>query len=113
MFLLGPRLPELFGTAVLDDDPSAPQFWLQSWEPGYAELSISDLESQADLEELAADAARRLPGHFWPRFPEALRPIQRFGQLQAFDVTEQRARDLAKTLADETVASWQRFKTTR
>ena len=113
MFLLGPRLPELFGTAVLNDDAGAPEFWLQSWEPGYAELSTSDIESQADLEDLATDAARQLAGHFWTRFPEPLRPIQRFGQLQAFDATEKRARVLAKTLADETFASWQQFRQAR
>ncbi len=113
MFLLGPRLPEVFGTAILSDDPQTPEFWLQSWEPGYAELSISDLESQADLEELAVDAARQLAGHFWVRFPEPLRPVQRIGQLQAFDMTELRARSLAKELAGETFASWQRFRRTR
>jgi hypothetical protein len=85
---------------------------LQSWQPAYAELSISDIESQVDLEELAADAARQLAGHFWKRFPEALRPTQRLGQLRAFDATQERARSLAKTLADETFASWQRFKAT-
>lgn len=109
MFLLGPRLPQRFGTAVLNDDPSAPEFWLQSWEPGYAELSLSDLQSQTDLEELAIDAARQLAGHFWVRFPEPLRPIQRFNQLEALDTTEERARALAKVLADETFASWRRF----
>jgi hypothetical protein len=109
-FLLGPRMPELFGTADLNDDPSVPEFWLQSWEPGYTEVSISAIESQVDLEELAVDAARQLAGHFWIRFPTPLRPTQRYNQLHAFDLTEKRARDLARALADETLASWQQFK---
>lgn len=113
MFLLGPRLPERFGTATLSSDPHMPHFWLQSWEPGYTELALTDVQSQQDLEQLAADAALQLAGHFWTRFPEPLRPAQRFGQLRMFDATAPRARELAKALAAETLVSWQRFRQAR
>ena len=113
MALLGPRTPQVFGTVVLDEAPGAPEYWMQSWEPGYYELAASDLESQADLEELAIDAARQLAGHFWTRFPEPLRVHQRNAQLRAFDLAERRARTLAKTLADETSAGWEVFRKTK
>jgi hypothetical protein len=110
MSLLGPRLPQVFGTVVLDDAPGAPEFWLQAWEPGYYELPLSDIESQAELEELAIDAARQLAGYFWTQFPEPLRVHQRYVQLRAFDIVDLRARALAKVIADETVSAWQQFR---
>lgn len=113
MALLGPRMPQVFGTVVLDEAPGAPEYWMQSWEPGYYELALTDLESQTDLEELAIDGARQLAGHFWTRFPEPLRVHQRNAQLHAFDLADKRARTLAKTLADETTAGWEQFRKTK
>jgi hypothetical protein len=110
MSLLGPRMPQVFGTVVLDDAPGAPEFWLQAWEPGYYELALSDIESQAELEELAAFAARQLAGHFWTQFPEPLRMHQRYVQLRAFDIVDLRARALAKVIADDIVTAWQQFR---
>jgi hypothetical protein len=112
MTLLGPRLPEIFGFADLGTE-TAPLFWMQSWVPGYREVSIANLRSEAELAELAEDAARQLAGHFWTRFPEALRPMQRQAQLKAFDKTAERATALAREFADETMREWQRFRTTR
>ncbi len=113
MSLLGPRMPQVFGTVVLDEAPGAPEYWMQSWDPGYYELELSDLESQMDVEQLAVDAARQLAGHFWTRFPEPLRVHQRNAQLRAFDLSGLRARALAKSLADETSAGWERFRSTK
>ena len=113
MSLLGPRMPPVFGTVPLDEAVSAPEYWVQAWEPGYYELSTKDIESQTDLEELSVDGARQLAGHFWTRFPEPLRKTQRFAQLRAFELYQERARALAKSLADETVAGWERFRAER
>ena len=110
MSILGPRTPQVFGTVSLDDAPGAPEYWLQAWEPGYYELPLSDIESQAELEELAVDAARQLAGYFWTHFPEPLRLHQRYVQLRAFDLVDLRARALAKVMADDTVAAWQQFR---
>jgi hypothetical protein len=110
MSLLGPRMPEVFGTVVLNDSPGEPAFWMQAWEPGYYELALRDIESQSDLDELGIDAARQLAGHFWTRFPEPLRVHQRFAQLRAFDLAERRARDMARDLAAETHAAWEKFR---
>jgi hypothetical protein len=108
MSILGPRMPETYGYATLDD--GALPFWVQAWVPGYRELSIGDLQNDADVAELAEDAARQLAGHFWTRFPEPLRALQRRAQLEAFDLVDARARRLAKELADETVHEWGRFR---
>jgi hypothetical protein len=112
MSLLGPRMPQVFGTVVLDESKAAPEFWVQAWEPGYYELALGDIESQADLDELAVDAARQLAGHFWTRFPEPLRVHQRYAQLEAFDLVGARARALARGLADEVIAGWTHFRAT-
>jgi hypothetical protein len=112
MTILGPRLPEVNGYASLADD-SSPEFWVQSWVPGYRELSIKDLENETELKEVVVDAARQLAGHFWSRFPEEIRSVQRHAQLRAFDMTADRARQVAKDFAAETTREWEKFKTPR
>ena len=87
-----------------------PEFWLQSWDPGHHELSIKDLRAEAELVEVAEDAARQLAGHFWTRFPEAIRAVQRQAQLKAFDMTRARATSMAREFSDETYREWERFR---
>jgi uncharacterized protein DUF2252 len=108
--LLGRRMPDIFGFLPQEQDQSAPEWWVQSWDPGYRELSIADITTQSELDELAADAAHQLAGHFWGTFPEPLRQYLRFAQLRAFELVETRARQLARELAAETVAGWERFR---
>jgi hypothetical protein len=111
--LLGPRLPDVFGFLPREGAREAPELWIQSWDRGYRELSIADLRSQTDLNELAVDAGTQLAGHFWTKFPEPLRGHQRFAQLRAFEMTSTRAKLLARTLADETIMEWERFRRQR
>jgi hypothetical protein len=108
--LLAHPLPKVFGVLPNPEGDDLPEIWIQSWERGYRELSLSDLRGQADLNALAADAGTQLAGHFWTTSPEALRGYQRFTQLRAFELTEQRARELARSLAGEVVAEWNRFR---
>ena len=106
--VLGRRMPTLHGFAPLLG--STRHFWLQSWDPGYAELSLADITSQHELEELAADAARQLAGQLWSRFPETLGRYQRHAQRKAFDATRARVITLARELATEANAAWERFR---
>jgi hypothetical protein len=108
--ILGQSLPEVFGFVPREGARDAPELWIQSWDRGYRELAVADLRNQKDLEELAVDAGRQLAGHFWTKFPEPLRGHQRFAQLRAFEMTEERARNLARELAEETVREWDRFR---
>ena len=112
MSLLGPRMPDVFGYVELDDKPGDRPFWVQSWLPGYVEITLEDIHSQEELEELAVDAARQLAGHFWTRFPDPLRGYQRYAQLQGFDATRERAIALASELAREVVVEWDHFRKT-
>jgi len=108
--LLGRRMPDIFGFLPQEQDPTAPEWWVQSWDSGYREFSIDELATQTELNELAADAARQLAGHFWTKFPEPLRQYLRFAQLRAFELVDARARQLAKDLAAEAVTGWERFR---
>ena len=108
--LLDHPLPKVFGVLPNPEGDELPEIWIQSWERGYRELSLSDIRDQADLNALATDAGTQLAGHFWSTSPEALRGYQRFTQLRAFELTEQRARDLARSLASEIVDEWNRFR---
>lgn len=108
--LLDHQLPKVFGVLPNPDGDELPEIWIQSWERGYRELSLSDVRDQADLNALATDAGTQLAGHFWSTSPEALRGYERFTQLRAFELTEQRGRDLARSLARDVIAEWNRFR---
>lgn len=105
--VLGRRMPEVHGLAEMLG--SKRRFWVQSWDPGYVELELADIANQTELEELAVDAARQLAGPLWNRFPERLRRYEQYAQAQAFDVTRARVVKLAKQLATESNAAWERF----
>jgi len=108
--LLAHPLPKVFGVLPNPGGDELPEIWIQSWERGYRELSLSDIRDQADLNALATDAGTQLAGHFWLTSPEALRGYERFTQLRAFELTERRARDLARSLARDVIAEWGRFR---
>lgn len=108
--MLGHPLPEVFGVLPNPEGEELPEIWIRSWNRGYRELSLTDLRGQADLDALATDAGTQLAGHFWHTFPEPLRDYQRFTQLRAFELTEERARTLARSLASEVIAAWKRFR---
>lgn len=108
MSILSRRMPEIHGFASLPG--TSRRFWVQSWDPGYQELSLRDVQSQADLEEVVVDAAEQLGGHLWTKFPEALRLYQRYAQMEAFDATRAEVVVLARTLALESNAAWERFR---
>jgi Uncharacterized protein conserved in bacteria (DUF2252) len=111
--LLAQHQPEVFGFLPREGAQQAPELWIQSWDPGYRELAVADLQSQTDLNDVAADAGSQLAGHFWTTFPAPLRDHQRFAQLRAFEMSGMRARDLARRLANETVTEWERFRRQR
>ena len=100
----------MFGVLPNPEGDELPELWIQSWERGYRELSLSDIRDQADLNSLATDAGTQLAGHFWTTVPEALRGHHRFTQLRAFELSEKRAREVARFLANDVVAEWERFR---
>lgn len=104
MSMVRREMPAIHGF-VLGDSPA----WLQSWDPSYVELSLEDLTSQPELDELIVDAAGQLAGHTWSWYPEPMRTYQRAAQLEAFDRVRARVAATAKELADETRAAWRRF----
>jgi Uncharacterized protein conserved in bacteria (DUF2252) len=105
--ILGRRMPELHGFAVL---PSFGQLWLQSWDPSYVELSVLDVASQAELEELAIDAAHQLTRVAAAHLPPGLVRYQRHVLRQAFDETRPRITALARALAEESNRGWAQLR---
>jgi len=63
--LLAHPLPKVFGVLPNPGGDELPEIWIQSWELGYRELSLSDVRDQVDLNALATDAGTQLAGHFW------------------------------------------------
>jgi hypothetical protein len=106
--LLSRRMPDIHGFVPLFGGTK--RFWIQSWDPGYQEVGLRDVRSQAELEELAEDAAEQLAGHLWTKFPEPLLPYQAYAQLEAFEATREDVSRLARDLANESNGAWERFR---
>lgn len=109
--VLSRRMPEIHGFVPLLGGPH--RFWLQDWDPGYQELSLRELKSQAELEELAVDAANQLAGHAWSKFPQVLLTYQMHARRQAFDASRPDLAKVARDLAAESNAAWERFRAGR
>ena len=80
--------------------------WVRSWDPGYRELALADLESEGALRDLVLDVAGQL-GRGHPRFVTA--PLE--GQhRQALVASHRELRDrmaaLARRLRDTLLATW-------
>ncbi len=106
--IMSRRMPDIHGFVPLLGGPQ--RFWLQDWDPGYQELSLRDLQSQAELEELAIDAAEQLGGHAWSKFPEILLRSQMPARREAFDASRPELIELSRELAAESNAAWERFR---
>ena len=67
--LLGSRLPDVFGFMPQQADRKAPELWVQSWDRGYRELAAADVQSQAELNELATMPGTSSPATSGRRSP--------------------------------------------
>jgi len=81
--------------------------WLQSWEPSHVELSVAELNSEAELDGLIADAAGQLAGQAWP--VDSGRTGYRKAQIDALDRNRARIATTARALAREVETAWKRF----
>ncbi|MEO7094998.1 MAG: DUF2252 family protein [Polyangiales bacterium] len=109
MQVIGRRLPDVHGLTMMFGLNRT--FWLQSWDPGYVELSVRDIANQTELGELAVDAAAQLASA--ARTPGLDRKGRRpkvADQIRAFDRTRARIVTLAFELADESDTLWKRFR---
>jgi uncharacterized protein (DUF2252 family) len=96
----------LVGYVVIDQR----YFWVHAWARSYHELSLYDLQTPAELSEVAVDAGKQLGlGH-----PKLATPPQdasvRTGILRFLDARRAEFGDLSRMLADEVTSSWSRFR---
>ena len=110
--LLGHRLPEVFGFVPREESAEQRELWIQSWDNGIAKSQCRPARSERPgrTRKRRRHAARR---EFLDDVPAAspaapaLRPVARVR------VNEDRARDLGRDLARETVSEWERFRRQR
>jgi uncharacterized protein (DUF2252 family) len=82
-------------------------WWIRSWDPTYHEIHLDDLQSVADLADLAYDAGVQLGAGAVAADNEALRR-----QLTAsIDQAEPRLRRAAEQLVNELLRGWRRLET--
>ncbi|MGH7563531.1 MAG: hypothetical protein ACREK5_03795, partial [Gemmatimonadota bacterium] len=106
---LGRIKPRVLGYLPWEEDAGdESQWWVHSWDFGYQGLDIADLESQADLEEIARDVGLQLGSGHCNGIAAPLEDLHRLAQARAFGLTRERVRTLAKRLADEAYQSWLR-----
>lgn len=80
--------------------------WVRSWDPGYRELKISDLRSQTELEQVAADVGLQLGRGHCVALAAPLEAQHRIAALRAFENARPRVEPLARKLADQAIAEW-------
>jgi hypothetical protein len=81
-------------------------WWIRSWDPNYHELALDDLQSVADLADLAYDAGVQLGAGAVPAENAMLRR-----QLAAsIDQAEPRLRRDAEQMVDELLRGWRRLE---
>lgn len=108
---IGRRVPDVFGYVPLEQRPDRPvHFWVQQWDPGYTELSIADLQDQAELDQIVHDAGLQLGTGASSLVPEVLLAQHRYACLRAFDMLDARVRESARSLADEVVQQWSQLR---
>ncbi len=108
---LGRRRPAILGYAPLDETEDRPEhFWVQSWTPGYAEVSIDDLQSQRELDELAYDAGHQLGAANTGRAPRWLKPQLQWVQLRALERTRNDVTQVSKAFAEAIIEQWRAFR---
>ena len=108
---IGRRLPDVFGYVPLEQRRDRPvHFWVQEWDPGYSELSIADLQGQAELDQIVRDAGLQLGTGASSLVPEALLGQHRYACLRVFDMLDARVRESARSLATEVVQQWNQLR---
>ena len=83
-------------------------WWIHDWSPSYSEVEIAQLESPAELIELAQDAGVQLGSSCLPSLGassfERRRRVSR-----SIVVLDSRIRDVARRLTDEMYDAWKKF----
>jgi hypothetical protein len=106
---MGRLRPEVLAYLPWEDEGGdQSQWWIHSWDFGYRELEIGDLESQADLAEIARDVGLQLGRGHCNGIAAPLEDLNRDAQARALGLTRGHIETLAKRLADEIYQAWVR-----
>jgi len=81
-------------------------FWAKSWEAGYHEVELPEIESPEELLELAHDVGLQLGKGHVRHIAEPVTPQLRRAQLNALDRTRDRVAELSKELAGDVTRAW-------
>ena len=106
---MGRLRPEVLGYLPWEEEGGdKSQWWIHSWDFGYGELEIGDLESQADLADIARDVGLQLGRGHCNGIAAPLEDLNRDAQARALGLTRGHIKTLAKQLADESYQAWVR-----
>ncbi len=83
-------------------------FWVHAWPLNYEELRIEDLRSPDELDEVVYDAGVQLGRGHPKRWSE--HEAAHLRRALAVGLPEERVREAAADLADQTRAAWERFR---
>lgn len=106
---MGRLQPEVLGYLPWEDEGGdQSQWWIHSWDFGYGELGIEDLESQADLAEISRDVGLQLGRGHCNGIAAPLEDLNRDAQARTLTLTRGRIETLSRRLADEAYQAWVR-----
>jgi hypothetical protein len=90
--------------------PEQRVYWIKSWEPGYHELAIDELESPDDIRQIAYDVGVQL-GHGHVSEQESLLADQfRYAQVQKLERFGGRVAEVATMMVEAMLEAWEVFR---
>jgi hypothetical protein len=89
------------------------QWWVRTWDRSYGEVDIADLESPADLRELARDVGVQLgSSNLGDRAPSLVLGLRR-DEHRTVARLEPRIRSLAREMTRELIRQWEKWRTSQ
>lgn len=89
---------------------SGRNWWVRSWESGYREIAADEIQSQAELEELARDVGQQLGRGHCREIADPLEAQFRHAHARSFDQVRGRVATAAHDAAAEVVRAWQAWR---
>lgn len=88
-------------------------WWVRSWDLGYREIAVGDIQSQTELVELATDVGLQLGRGHCQDIADPLEAQFRDAHTRSFDAFRARITRTARAAAVDSIAAWKIWRESR
>jgi hypothetical protein len=111
---IGRARPEILAYVPASElSRSGLNWWVRSWELGYREIAVGDIQSQTELSELAADVGLQLGRGHCQDIADPLEAQFRHAHARSFDAFRARITLSARAAAADSIAAWKAWSERR